>query len=241
MGKFSTIRVKVPDTAQVYRYGANNYSQASVKNSNIQVLKNINKNYGSIIKFWGEVFETGSDLITAFIATESSGRMSPPNQFLATGLMQVTPPSFYDCYKKWRAEVDVDMPAEAVSAVSSKLPDLIKAKSYNTVIRDKILAVLRTDANFNIMAGTLILRWMLERFSNPLFGGQLNKAMVAYNAGAYTKSLVITGTVANTAPIDTTLLIANPRVPLESRNYLLKMLGKDGFLQLLVVDKVLTK
>jgi len=241
MKKFSTIKVRVPDTTQVYKYGNKSYSQPSIKNDNIRLLKSINSKYGSIIKYWGNVFETGEFLIIAFIATESAGQMVAPNRFKATGLMQVTPPSFYDAFKKWSNEVDVEMPSEAVSEVKSKLPDLIKAKSFSSSIEAKILSLLSTDANFNVMAGTLILRWLLERFSSVVFGGQLNKAMVAYNAGAYTKSLVTSGTKADTNPVDTATLVANPRVPLESRNYLLKMLGKDGFLQLLVSDKALTK
>ena len=243
MGKFSTIKVRVPDTTQVYKYGNKDYSQASVKSGNIKLLQKINADYGTQIKFWGSVFETGENLITAFIATESGGKMVAPNRFNATGLMQVTPPSFYDAFKKWENEVDVEMPSQAVSEVKEKLPDLISAKSYSGAMGTKILNLLKSDANFNIMAGTLILRWLLERFGSPLFGGQLNKAMVAYNAGAYTKSLVVTGTstTANTNPVDTSALIANMKVPLESRNYLLKMLGKDGFLQLLIVDKAISK
>jgi soluble lytic murein transglycosylase-like protein len=242
MGKFSTIKVRVPDTTQVYKYGKNNYSQPNVKRANIALLKKINSDYGTIIRYWGTIFETGENLITAFIATESGGKMVAPNRFNATGLMQVTPPSFYDCFKKWKNEVDAEMPEQAFAEVQSKLPELIKAKSYSSAIGVKIINVLKSDANFNVMAGTLVLRWLLERFSSVLFGGQLNKAMVAYNAGAYTRSLVVSGTktTANTNPVDTAALVANPIVPLESRNYLLKMLGKDGFLELLVVGKALT-
>ena len=88
------------------------------------------------------------------------------------------------------------------------------------------------------MAGTSVLRWLLERFSSPLTGGQLNKAMVAYNAGAYTRA-ISTGTKANKTPIDSTTLSRNPQVPAESRAYLLKMLGRDGFLSLIYKDKAI--
>jgi len=241
MGKFSTVKVRIPDTTQVYKYGSKSYSDLSVKKDNMQMLKNINSTYGNIIKYWGTVFETGDNLITAFIATESSGKMAAPNKYNATGLMQVTPPSFYDAFKKWKNEVDAEMPSEAITEVKKKIPDLIKAKSLTSSISSQILNLLKTDANFNVMAGTLIIRWLLERFSSLLSGGQLNKAMVAYNAGAYTKSLVTSGSTANTNPVDTSVLVANPQVPTESRNYLLKMLGKDGFLQLLIVDKALSR
>jgi hypothetical protein len=240
MGKFSKVNVKIPDTPDVYRYGSKSYSDPSVKADNMRMLRNINTMYGSSVNFWGSVFETGNNLLLAFIATESGGRMAPPNRFNATGLMQVTPPALYDCYKKWGNEVDADMPSEVNAELNRKLPELIKAKSLSTALTTRILSVLQRDAAFNIMAGSLVLRWMLERFSTIWGGGQLNKAMVAYNAGAYTRSLVTSGSKADTNPVDTSVLIKNTRVPLESRNYLLKMLGKDGFLALLLIDKALT-
>ena len=86
------------------------------------------------------------------------------------------------------------------------------------------------------MVGTMALRWLLERFSD-LRVGQLNKAMVAYNAGAFTKSLN-RGDKPIVQPIDTIKLATNPSVPIESRGYLYKMLGKDGFLSLIYKDKV---
>jgi hypothetical protein len=67
---------------------------------------------------------------------------------------------------------------------------------------------------------------------------QLNKAMVAYNAGAYNKA-ISSGTNAITTPVDSTTLSINPKVPNESRGYLLKMLGKDGFLELIYKDKAI--
>jgi soluble lytic murein transglycosylase-like protein len=88
------------------------------------------------------------------------------------------------------------------------------------------------------MAGTTILRWLLERFTTLLSGGQLNKAMVAYNAGAYTKS-ISKGTKAILDPIDSTTLSQMASVPAESRAYLVKMLGKDGFLSLIYKDKAI--
>jgi hypothetical protein len=35
--------------------------------------------------------------------------------------------------------------------------------------------------------------------------------------------------------------VSSFKVPIESRGYLLKMLGKDGFLDLMIVGKALTK
>jgi hypothetical protein len=133
---------------------------------------------------------------------------------------------------------DIDNAFKAKNKTPMWSPELLKSKTISAPLRSRLLTLLQNDANFNIMAGTSILRWLLERFSSPLTGGQLNKAMVAYNAGAYTRA-ISTGTKANKTPIDSTTLSRNPQVPAESRAYLLKMLGRDGFLSLIYKDKAI--
>jgi soluble lytic murein transglycosylase-like protein len=235
MSKYSIIRVKVPDINRSFKSGTLDYSKPEVKRANIAMIKKINANYKSSIERWGKLFETGSELLIGFIATESGGIMAPPNRFKATGLMQMTPPAFYDIVKKWKAEVDSDIPPEAMSIINARIPEISTAKTLSTPLSNKIISLLQRDADFNIMSGTMMIRWLLERFSSPIFGGQLNKTLVAYNAGAYRSVL-------NSSPvIDTARLVASPLVPKESQGYLLKMLGKDGFMQLIIIDKALTK
>jgi len=235
MLKYSVIKVKVPDINRPYTYGKRSYSEPSVKAANTKMVRNIYQNYKTSINKWGDLFETGFELLVGFIATESAGKMAPPNKFKATGLMQMTPAAVFDCARKWKSEVDSDLPQEVRAALEAKVPSLFKAKSLTSDIQAQIINALQKDADFNIMTGTMTIRWLLERFSSPIFGGQLNKVLVAYNAGPYRKILL-------SAPvIDTATLVASTQVPVESRGYLLKMLGKDGFMQLLVVDKVVTK
>jgi soluble lytic murein transglycosylase-like protein len=235
MSKYSIIRVKVPDINRSFKSGTLDYSKPEVKRANIAMIKKINANYKSSIDRWGTLFETGSELLIGFIATESGGTMAAPNRYKATGLMQMTPPAFYDIVKKWKAEVDSEIPPEAMSIIKARIPEISTAKTLSTPLSNKIISLLQRDADFNIMSGTMMIRWLLERFSSPIFGGQLNKTLVAYNAGAYRSVL-------NSSPvIDTARLVASPLVPKESQGYLLKMLGKDGFMQLIIIDKALTK
>lgn len=233
--KYSKITVKVPDINRPYTYGKVSYSDAAVKTANTKLVKSIYAKYKTPIDKWGNVFETGHELLIGFIATESAGTMAPPNKFKATGLMQMTPAALFDIARKWKVEVDSDLPEEVRTAIQQRVPDLFKAKSLTAQIQARILDSLQKDADFNIMTGTMAIRWLLERFSSPLFGGQLNKTLVAYNAGPYRRILM-------SAPvIDTATLVVSTQVPVESRGYLLKMLGVDGYMQLLVKDKVLTK
>ena len=236
--KYSKIFLKVPDIKTSFKAGSYDYSSPNVKAANIRMVQNINFTYGSIIDRWAKVYEIPVGVIIGFIATESGGTMAAPNRYQATGLMQVTPPSIFEVATKWRAEVDSPLPQEAVELLNQKVPSLLKSKTMTASIRSSILSNLQRDANFNVMAGTTILRWLLERFTSILSGGQLNKAMVAYNAGAYTKS-ISRGTQAILDPIDSAILSQMPSVPAESRAYLVKMLGTDGFLSLIYKDKAI--
>lgn len=239
----SDVFVRVPDVATSYSYQCGrktcSYSDANVKNSNIKLIQNINKQYSNQINTWSQVFKIPSGVIIGFIATESGGRMLPPNQYNATGLMQVTPGGIYESARKWNVEVpNVPLPSAASNLLVSKVPNFFKTNSVNNVF-SALLKNLQNDANFNIMSGTLILRWLLERFTDESgVSKSLNKAMVGYNAGAY-RQVLGANKLQRETPIDTTSLATNRLVPLESRSYLLKMLGRDGFLQLIYKDKAI--
>lgn len=239
MSKFSTIRIKVPDLPTSFKSGTYNYSTPSVKQANIQMIKDIKAKYGALINKWGEVFEIPNGVLIGFIATESGGQMAKPNQFKATGLMQITPDTVWETGRKFKNQTGVDLPAEVRAEIVKKIPTFFTstATQPNASIEKTLLNLLQNDANFNIMVGTMALRWLLERFSS-LRVGQLNKAMIAYNAGAFTKS-INRGTTPITEPIDTIKLATNPAVPIESRGYLYKMLGKDGFLSLIYKENVI--
>jgi hypothetical protein len=240
MSKYKVIKVKIPDLPTPYRSGNINYSSAKDKAGNMALIRSIKATYGGLIAKWGTVFEIDDGIIIGFIATESGGKMLPPNKFKATGLMQCTPNALWEGVKKWKAITKTDLPEQARAVLNAQVPTILtlKADRPDALSEKRILTALQSSADFNIMAGTLVLRWSLERFSSTITGGQLNKAMVAYNAGAYTQSLNTSGKPIIT-PIDTLVLATNRLVPLESRNYLYKMLGVDGFLSLIYKDKVI--
>jgi len=233
---YSKIILNVPDIKKSFTASGANYSDPAVKGYNIRMIKKIDRDYGNLFSYWGSVFDIPKGVLIAFAATESGGKMSPPNRYKATGLMQVTPTAIYECATKWGNEVDSPLPSEAVNLLNEKVPSLLNGGNLAN-LQSRLIDLLKNDANFNIMSGTLIIRWLLERFSTIFTGGQINKAMVAYNAGAYTRALG--GANANKMPIDSTSLSQNSRVPKESRGYLVKMLGIDGFLALIYKDKIL--
>lgn len=239
----SQVYIKLPDIKTAYSYscsrrGTCSYSDESTKVSNKLMIQTINATYGNTITTWADVFQIPKGVIVAFIATESGGKMLAPNKYQATGLMQVTPNAIYDCARKWSAEVTSPLPESARKLLVSKIATFFTTKSVSS-ISGAILRNLQNDSNFNIMSGTLILRWLIERFTDDSGVSKgLNKAMVGYNAGAY--KVVLGGDkIGRETPVDSTFLATNRAVPLESRSYLYKMLGKDGFLELIYKDKVI--
>lgn len=240
MAIYKTLRIRVPDIKTPFKSGSTNYSNPATKAANANVIRDIKNTYAVPINRWGVVFEIPDAIIIGFIATESGGRMLGANVYKATGLMQVTPNALWECVKKWDSTVKTALPAQAVAEIKRTVPEIFTSSAVapSATVSNKIIKLLQNDANFNIMSGTLILRWLIERFSTVQTGGQLNKAMVAYNAGAYIRALNVSSTQPITNPIDSTSLATNRLVPAESRGYLYKMLGKDGFLSLIYIDKV---
>ena len=212
---YTSVRVKVPDLKTSF----GTYSQPATKQANINMIKSILDNYGSIISKYEQPLAIAKPIVVSVIGTESGGRMVGKNAFGAIGLMQVTYPAFVEVSANWKKHVKEDMP----TFIKENLNKLAPNKSQSA-----IESKLASSPEFNILVGMMLLRVLAERF-----GGNFNRVLVSYNAGAYTKSQNV-GTTPIKTPIDTALLVADKRVPLESRNYLQKVLGKNGFLELYV-------
>jgi soluble lytic murein transglycosylase-like protein len=234
---FTQIRIRIPDIDQPYSYSQGGktvtYSQPAVKKANYEMLQAIMANYGTAIQRFGTALQIDPGIICSFIATESNGRMVGKNAYGAVGLMQITAATVHGAVTKWSSEVKgAPIPGEVKAVLQSKIPALLTAKPndpLSATMKAKLEQLLAADGAFNIMAGCLYLRWLIERF-----GGNFNRAMVAYNAGAYTKSQMEPGTATTPirTPVDTTALVASTAVPAESRAYLKKMMGVDGYIQI---------
>lgn len=228
MGKYTKVAIKVPDVNRSYAQGSYKYSDPTVAKANKEVSDKIHTNFGTFITRWGIEFEIDDSIITGFIATESGGKNSPPNDYDAIGLMQVTPNSVWETIAKWEVMVNSPLSAKAKSFFNKAIP-LSKNFNPNTLpssaVKSEIRKALQNNPEFNIAIGTAILRWLLEAFKDGNVAN-INKVMVSYNAGYYSMRDKVKG-------VQTTQqLINNKSIPFESRGYLLKMLGVNGFLDL---------
>jgi hypothetical protein len=232
---YSKIIIRYPDVNKTYAESTRvNYSQPNVKSANTALLRSVYLQNKSAITKWGSLFDIDNSIIASFIVTESGGKDAPPNQFGATGILQMTAPTVWEILAKWKSMVGSNLPAEAKSYFDKVLPE---SKNFNpnvlpsSALRSKITKLLQNNREFSIAIGIANIRWLLEAYSNGVTS-PINKVLVSYNAGYY-------GTKDKVKGNPTTLsMVTNKRIPLESRSYLLKMLGKDGFVQLYFDNKM---
>lgn len=227
--KYSILELNVPDLNRTFVSGSENYSLPHIINGNINMLKEIDKNYNEIIQKWSKVFELDVEIIQSFIATESGGKNRPANKFGATGPMQMTVNAVAESVVKWKAVVKSSLPTEAVNFLNKKSSFLTKLTSEILTSTNKTkVKTLLTDEEFNIMVGCLYLRWLIERFKF------FNKVMIAYNAGPYNSTLLSYGK----QNVSSETLVLNKNIPIESRNYIVKMLGVNGFMDLILKNNL---
>ncbi|MEI7510423.1 MAG: transglycosylase SLT domain-containing protein [Flavobacterium sp.] len=224
---FTKIKIKVPDVNRTYVRGSYNYSKPETIKANTDVMNTIYRTYGGYISKWGDVFDIDDSIITGFIATESGGVNVGKNNYDAVGLMQVTPDAVWEMLSKWDKIAGSPLPKVAKDYFNKTIP-LSKTFDANTLpsnaVTSQILVALKTP-EFNIAVGTSLIRWLLEAFKDDS-GANINKVMVSYNSGYYASKNKVKNS-------QTTEQMVNNRIfNIESRGYLLKMLGKNGFLDL---------
>lgn len=233
---FSKVIIKYPDINRTYAESSKvNYSQSNIIVGNVNLLKSIYKNNKTVINKWGGIFEIDNSIIASFIITESGGEdKSPRGSLQVTGIMQITPATVWEILVKWKSMVKSNLPVEAKQYFDKYLPENKKFDANvlpTTAIKNKIATLLHKNREFSIACGVANIRWLLEAYSNGVTSS-INKVMVSYNAGYY-------GTRNKLKGNDTTLsMVNNKSIPLESRSYLLKMLGKNGFVELYFDNKI---
>jgi hypothetical protein len=212
---------------RTYVYGDINFNKQHIIDSNKKMSADIDKNYGTIIDKWAKEFDIDRGIIISFIATESGGKNAGKNKFDAVGLMQVTPNTIYEFYTKWDKQVSLPLSVETKIFFKNKIsstPKWSSNRSPTSTEKAQILTAL-TNVEYNIASGTLCIRWLIEAFSKIGDGG-LDKVMVAYNSGFYGKKDKIKGMNASE------LVNATKLLSFETRAYILKMLGVNGFISL---------
>jgi hypothetical protein len=237
MSKFTNLSdFKLPELPYRMVKGDYDFSKQAVIDGNIKMLKSIKNNYGTLIKKWADIFELGEPVLASFIAVESGGKMVGKNSAGAMGLTQVTYVSVIECVSKFKIITSQDLPEDFVSLLKAKAPFLLKLTPNNQTVssadKAKLEKLLVSDANFNIAMGALSLRWILE-LTKAKGLSYLHKAIIGYNAGSYGRISAYKNQF-----VSAETLFKDSKLVKETRNYIVQVLGKNGFMELYVKNNI---
>ena len=237
MSKFTNLAdFKLPELPYRMVKGDYDFSKQAVIDGNVKMLKSIKNNYGTLIKKWADVFELGEPVLSSFIAVESGGKMVGKNSAGAMGLTQVTYVSVIECVSKFKTITSQDLPEDFVSLLKAKAPYLLKITPNNQTIsstdKAKLEKLLVSDANFNIAMGALSLRWILE-LTKAKGLSYLHKGIIGYNAGSYGRISAYKNQF-----VSADALFKDSKLLKETRNYIVQVLGKNGFMELYVKNNI---
>jgi soluble lytic murein transglycosylase-like protein len=216
------------------------YTNAQVETNVKPIIAKIKgSNYISILRRYAKKMNIPENVLIAFYGVESSGNDKVGmNSAGAIGLGQVTRPTAYDAIKK---EIqDGYMTDDEKAYVKRKVPALGKKNfeikygdfegvgpySKNTAVQNQLLTALRDDTEFNIFISSMILAQLAERYRDRNGMPLLHQVIAHYNGGRRY------GDVSKKYPNAWDAVKASD-LPSETKNYMKKLVGTNGFLDVL--------
>lgn len=200
-----------------------------------------------MIRKYGDAFNLASRLtnlpiqvLYSFALIESRGTHNNPSGLVhvtgaekSTGIMQISPNMFYEVYyKENRAGRISDEIKKTVKRYvpidfdNRKTPTSANQYTFNMV------ATALKDYRFNILASSIVLRRLLEESANNDLTMRLDKAIVKYNVGMYSRP-----TRTNEYKMgDTTALLRV--VPSITNKYIRNIVGKNGALTYMIKNNI---
>lgn len=209
-----------------------NSDVSSISNS----LSQIKGLLGPFILLSSTLIKIPKSLITSIIFIESGGRNIPANSAGAIGYMEITAPTAYDTIRYFsyngylsqgiKAMIESKLPAINLTMKGNQFPFWPSSMGVNQ------LRSALTDPEFNIFVGSMYIRVCLDQ---TVTGGnaRIDKAIVFYNFGMYNSFYSTSGWKDSTVND----LYLNDNLPDETKNYILKMIGTNGTLDILLNNK----
>lgn len=218
------INIKIPEIKQAYY----DNSDANANLKKIQTI--IRPQFGKIINNVSKISNVPVPIIESFIFIESGGDPNAQSPY-AVGLMQVSLATASDALIKEKGANRLSAAeAEIVKKTLGSRYDIIKAVKPKQKSIGKTFITKKDLLNpeFNILVGTIIVKQLIDEFTEKNGHIRMDKVIAIYNAGRYgaTSKKVI----ASKDPITTIIKI----VPTETKNYILKLLGQRGLLDIIV-------
>jgi soluble lytic murein transglycosylase-like protein len=229
MAKFTEIaEINLNTFNVVYNVNGYNFGSEQEQARNLQYIKNIRKDYGASILKWGNEFEISEPLLVCFMAVESKGFPEGKNSSGAIGLMQVKLITVREAVSKFKTITGQNLPNLVTESLKIKAPYLLKltpnSQKLSTANENSLEKLLIADKDFNILVGSMYLRFCLE-FTKASGKAYTNKACVAYNEGLYGNISKFKGKAISTMNLAKS-------VSAEAKGYLAKLFGRFGYLDI---------
>jgi hypothetical protein len=215
------------------------YTNAQVDTNVKPIIAKIKgSNYISTLRRYAKKMNIPENVLIGFYGVESAGNDKVGmNSAGAIGLGQVTRPAAYDAIKK--EIIDGYLTDDEKAYVKRKVPALgkndfrIKYGGYegieyagNTAVQQQLLTALRDDTEFNIFVSSMILAQLAERYRDMNGVPRLHQVIAHYNGGR--KYGERSKAYANAWDA-----VKATDLPTETKNYMKKLVGTNGFLDVL--------
>lgn len=208
------IDIKIP-------YTTRSFYTVEQSPANRYAINLIYNTYKKFIDPIAKINQTRTELLSSFTFLESAGDEKAQTPY-AVGLMQISPSAMTDTVTRERKRgklttYETEIIKKHVGATRyAKIMDAEMGDDYFT----------RTDCfipELNLLLGTMLLMQLVdEETKNGVV--RMDRVVIRYNRGYYTK--VPAGT--------TEELLNNQNLPTETKNFILKLLGVRGTLDLLL-------
>lgn len=229
----SSFKIKIPLTplqpSQIFQNDLKNYSGYMINN------------YGNIFRAAAAATNLPVQFLYAIAMVETTGSHFYANGTVnvsgrerSTGILQVSPAEFYEVvYKKELPQGRLSQ--ASIDILNKYLPSLpldFKYPSSPTpAMLNRIFLALK-NPEFNIWAGAMTLRRLIEETANPDGTMRPDKAIIKYNIGDYSKPTKLDIFVHG----DTTSLAKS--VNSITSNYIVKVTGVNGGMDYFIKNQI---
>jgi len=216
--------IKIPSINQSY------YDKVSSKSNQDKIKNEIRPKFGNIINSISAMSNVPKEMIEAFIFIESGGNPNAKSPY-AVGLMQLSPATASDTLVKEKGLGRLSAPeANLIKKYLGNRYRLIEGVKPNQTSLGKTF-ITKKDLlipEFNVLLGTVLLKQLMDEFTEPNGKIRMDKVIVIYNGGRYGNTAK--KVIESKEGIEQIIKI----VPKETSSYILKLLGTEGILDTMV-------
>ena len=216
--------IKIPSINQSY------YTKVSAKANQDKIKNEIRPKYSSVINNISGISNVPKELIESFIFIESGGKANAQSPY-AVGLMQLSPATASDTLVKEKGLGRLSAPeTELLKKYLGSRYALIEGVKPKQTSLGKTY-ITKNDLfipELNILIGAILLKQLMDEFTEPNGKIRMDKVIVIYNGGRYGK--IAKKVIESKEGIEQIIKI----VPKETSSYILKLLGTEGILDTMV-------